>query len=107
RRPRRARGSRSSPSKSCRSAGRHRRPGRLSTRIVDVQPAPAAPASSTPAAAADATPARRWWRRWGWLLRWAGTGLGVAYLIAIVDVDSLSDALARTSIGTVLVALAV
>lgn len=56
---------------------------------------------------ADDTPARRWWRRWGWLLRWAGTGLGVAYLIAVVDVDSLSGALAKTSIGTVLVALAV
>jgi hypothetical protein len=88
------------------------RPGRLSTRIVDVQPAPVAPASSTAsspqAAAADDTPARRrWWRRWGWLLRWAGTGLGVAYLIAVVNVDSLSGALAKTSIGTVLVALAV
>jgi len=40
-------------------------------------------------------------------LRWGGTGLGVAYLITVVNVDSLSGALARTSIGTVLVALAV
>jgi uncharacterized membrane protein YbhN (UPF0104 family) len=40
-------------------------------------------------------------------LRWAGTGLGVAYLIAVVDLDSLSDALARTSIGTALAAFAV
>jgi uncharacterized membrane protein YbhN (UPF0104 family) len=59
------------------------------------------------ASRSDDRPARRWWRRWGWLLRWAGTGLGVAYLIAVVDVDSLSRALARTSIGTVVVALAV
>jgi uncharacterized membrane protein YbhN (UPF0104 family) len=64
------------------------------------------PASSPRAAAADGTPARRWWRRWGWLLRWAGTGLGVAYLIAVVNVDSLSGALARTSIRTVVIALA-
>jgi hypothetical protein len=65
-----------------------------------------APASPTHVAAADGTPARRWWGRWGWLLRWAGTGLGVAYLLAVVEVDSLVGALARTSIGTVLVALA-
>ena len=70
--------------------------------------APASSAASSPqAAAAGDTPARRWWQRWGWLLRWAGTGLGVAYLIAVVDTDSLSSALAKTSIGTVLVALAV
>jgi len=55
---------------------------------------------------ANDTPARRWWRRWGWLLRWAGTGLGVAYLCAVVKLDSLSGALAKTSIGTVLVAFA-
>jgi len=68
----------------------------------------APPASVAPAAvAANATPARRWWRRWGWLLRWAGTGLGVAYLIAVVDVDSLSGALAKTSVATVLLAIAV
>jgi hypothetical protein len=75
---------------------------------VDIHPvAPASSTASSPqAAAAGATPARRWWRRWGWLLRWAGTGLGVAYLIAVVNVDSLAGALAKTSIGTVLVALA-
>jgi glycosyltransferase 2 family protein len=88
-------------------AGRHPPPGGLSTRIVDLQPAPVAAASSTRVAAASDPPARRWWRRWGWLLRWAGTGLGVAYLIAVVDVDSLASALARTSIATALVALAV
>ena len=39
-------------------------------------------------------------------MRWAGTGLGVAYLIAVVKVKDLSDALAQTSIGTVLAAFA-
>ena len=75
---------------------------------MDVEPAPAAPASSTqaPPAALD-SPSRRWWRRWGWLLRWAGTGLGVAYLFAVVKLDSLSGALARTSVTTVALALAV
>ena len=70
--------------------------------------APASSAASSPqAAAANDPPARRWWwRRWGWLLRWAGTGLGVAYLIVVVQFDRLLGALAQTSIGTVLIALA-
>lgn len=75
---------------------------------MDVEPAPVAPASPPHAPAAHAASARwRWWRRWGWLLRWIGTGLGVAYLIAIVDVDSLAGALARIPIGIVPVAFAV
>ena len=58
-------------------------------------------------AVVDAPPPRSWWQRWGWLLRWAGTGLGVAYLAAVVDVHTLSGALSRTSVATVVIALAV
>ena len=63
-----------------------------------------APPSSTDVAVTRDT--RAWWRRWGWLLRWAGTGLGIAYLIAVVDLGSLNQALAKTSLGTMVLALA-
>ena len=64
------------------------------------------PAAAIPAGATSDTPARGWWRRWGWLLRWVGTGLGVAYLIAVVDFTKLTGALARTSLATMAIALA-
>ncbi|MEO7733730.1 MAG: lysylphosphatidylglycerol synthase domain-containing protein, partial [Kofleriaceae bacterium] len=67
---------------------------------------PVAPATATHATATRETPARRGWRKWGWLVRWAGTGLGVAYLIAVVDLDSLNRALSKTSLATMALAFA-
>ena len=44
-------------------------------------------------------------RRWLTWLRWIGTGLGVAYLAAVVDFGRLWAALTRASVGTLALAL--
>ena len=37
-------------------------------------------------------PARSWWRRWGWLVRWGGTAAGVAYVVRLIHVKNVQAA---------------
>jgi glycosyltransferase 2 family protein len=48
---------------------------------------------------------RRWWSRWGWIVRWGGTALGVAYVAHVVDTASLRNAFSRASLGSLLAGL--
>jgi glycosyltransferase 2 family protein len=45
--------------------------------------------------------ARRWWQRWGWVVRWAGTLAGVLYICTLIDVASLRAALITVSVSIV------
>jgi uncharacterized membrane protein YbhN (UPF0104 family) len=51
-------------------------------------------------------PARSPWQRWGWLLRWGGTALGIAYILHVVNFSAASDAFSRISIGAIVLAIA-
>lgn len=57
--------------------------------------------------AAGAAPRRTAWQRWGWLVRWGGTALGIAYVVHVVDGASLKNALLHARLVTMVVALAV
>lgn len=48
----------------------------------------------------------RLWRRWGWVVRWTGTLLGVLYISTVIDVASLRAALITVSFAVVLAAAA-
>lgn len=69
---------------------------------------PAVPdqAPSGTSAAGPPSRLRRWWQRWGLLLRWGGTALGVAYVVHLIDLASLRSAFAHASLVTLLAALA-
>jgi uncharacterized membrane protein YbhN (UPF0104 family) len=45
------------------------------------------------------------WQRWGWLLRWGGTALGIAYILHVVNFSAASDAFSRISIGAIVIAI--
>jgi glycosyltransferase 2 family protein len=45
------------------------------------------------------------WQRWGWLLRWGGTALGIAYILHVVNFSAASDAFSRISIGAIMIAI--
>jgi glycosyltransferase 2 family protein len=51
-------------------------------------------------------PARSWWSRWGWVVRWGGTVAGFVYILRIIDLSSLKSAFAHASVVTLLAALA-
>lgn len=57
--------------------------------------------------AVGAAPRRTAWQRWGWLVRWGGTALGIAYVVHVVDGASLKSALLHARLVTMLAALAV
>lgn len=57
--------------------------------------------------AEGAAPRRTAWQRWGWLVRWGGTALGIAYVVHVVDGASLKNALLHARLATMLAALAV
>ncbi len=48
---------------------------------------------------------RRWWTRWGWVLRWGGTVAGVTYVLRLIDLASLRSAFSHASLVTLLLAL--
>jgi uncharacterized membrane protein YbhN (UPF0104 family) len=48
----------------------------------------------------------RLWQRWGWVVRWTGTLVGVLYVCTLIDVASLRAALVTVSFAVVLVAAA-
>ena len=48
----------------------------------------------------------RLWQRWGWVVRWTGTLLGVLYVCTLIDVASLRTALATVSFAVVVAAAA-
>jgi uncharacterized membrane protein YbhN (UPF0104 family) len=64
---------------------------------------PDAPPDSAPP---EVRGARRWWQRWGWVVRWTGTLAGVLYIATVIDVASLRDALITVSFAVVLAAAA-
>jgi glycosyltransferase 2 family protein len=37
------------------------------------------------------------WQRWGWLIRWGGTAVGIAYIAHVIDLDKASQAFRRIS----------
>ena len=45
------------------------------------------------------------WQRWGWLLRWGGTALGIAYILHVVNFSAASDAFSRISLGAIVIAI--
>lgn len=45
------------------------------------------------------------WQRWGWLLRWGGTALGIAYILHVVNFSAASAAFSRISIGAIVIAI--
>jgi uncharacterized membrane protein YbhN (UPF0104 family) len=55
----------------------------------------------------DTKPTRSLWRRWGWLVRWGGTVLGIAYVVRLVDLARVEDALSRVSLGAVAASIAI
>lgn len=57
--------------------------------------------------AVGAAPRRTAWQRWGWLVRWGGTALGIAYVVHVVDGASLKSALLHARLVSMLAALAV
>lgn len=46
------------------------------------------------------------WQRYGWLFRWGGTALGIAYILHVVDFAKASAAFSRISIAAILLAIA-
>jgi uncharacterized membrane protein YbhN (UPF0104 family) len=44
-------------------------------------------------------------KRWGWLLRWGGTALGIAYVIHVVDFAKAREAFSRISLGAIALAV--
>jgi glycosyltransferase 2 family protein len=51
--------------------------------------------------------AGRLWRRWGWLVRWTGTALGIVYVSTLIDVAKVKDAFAKVSLAVMLVSVAI
>src|ERR1043165_8294211 len=64
----------------------------------------AMPGEVTDEAPRPASAIGRWWRRWGWIVRWAGTLLGVAYVCTLIDVARLRAALVTASVAIVIAA---
>lgn len=50
---------------------------------------------------------RLWWQRFGWMLRWGGTLIGVLYVMRLIDMASLRSAFSHASAWTLVAALAV
>ncbi|MFT3694685.1 MAG: lysylphosphatidylglycerol synthase transmembrane domain-containing protein [Kofleriaceae bacterium] len=46
------------------------------------------------------------WQRYGWLLRWGGTALGILYILHVVDFGKAGAAFSRISIGAIILAIA-
>ncbi|HEY5946297.1 MAG TPA: lysylphosphatidylglycerol synthase transmembrane domain-containing protein [Kofleriaceae bacterium] len=46
------------------------------------------------------------WQRYGWVLRWLGTAVGIAYIATLIDLDDVKAAFAKISIGALLAAIA-
>jgi hypothetical protein len=46
------------------------------------------------------------WRRWGWLVRWGGTALGVAYIATVIDAAGIRSGLSHLSPTALLGAIA-
>jgi len=50
-------------------------------------------------------PQRTAWQRWGWALRWLGTAVGIAYIATLINVDDVTQAFGKLSIGAMLAAI--
>ncbi|MBV8757908.1 MAG: flippase-like domain-containing protein [Deltaproteobacteria bacterium] len=46
------------------------------------------------------------WQRWGWLVRWGGTAIGIAYIAHLIDPHEVGGAFSKISIGALLAACA-
>ena len=46
------------------------------------------------------------WQRYGWMLRWGGTALGIAYILHVVDFSAAGEAFSRISIAAIVLAIA-
>lgn len=51
-------------------------------------------------------PQRTAWQRWGWVLRWLGTAAGIAYIATLINIDEVTDAFGKLSLGAILAAVA-
>ncbi|HEX8111328.1 MAG TPA: lysylphosphatidylglycerol synthase transmembrane domain-containing protein [Kofleriaceae bacterium] len=49
----------------------------------------------------------RWWWRWGWVVRWSGTALGVLYVARLIHPGKLAAAFSVVSLGAVLGSIAI
>jgi uncharacterized membrane protein YbhN (UPF0104 family) len=54
----------------------------------------------------DSKQVRGLWQRWGWLVRWGGTGLGIAYVARLIHPRKLEDAFAAVSLAAILGSIA-
>lgn len=66
----------------------------------------AMPAEPTDSAPPAPSAAGRLWRRWGWVVRWTGTLLGVVYVCTLINIASLRAALVTVSVAIVIAAAA-
>jgi uncharacterized membrane protein YbhN (UPF0104 family) len=55
----------------------------------------------------DTKPTRSLWQRWGWLVRWGGTVLGIAYVARLIHLRKLEDAFAAVSLTAILGSIAI
>lgn len=55
----------------------------------------------------ERTQARGLWQRWGWLLRWGGTALGVFYVARLIHLRKVEDAFSAVSLGAILASIAI
>ena len=53
-----------------------------------------------------ATPDRSLWQRFGWLARWGGAAIGIAYIAHVIDLDKTLAAARRISVGAMVLAIA-
>ncbi|HUJ61436.1 MAG TPA: lysylphosphatidylglycerol synthase transmembrane domain-containing protein, partial [Kofleriaceae bacterium] len=48
---------------------------------------------------------RTTWQRWGWVVRWGGTALGIAYVARLIDPEDVRRAAARISLAAIAAAI--
>src|SRR5689334_18943181 len=46
------------------------------------------------------------WQRWGWVLRWLGTAAGIAYIATLINIDEVTQAFRKLSVGALVAATA-
>ncbi|HEY5947276.1 MAG TPA: lysylphosphatidylglycerol synthase transmembrane domain-containing protein [Kofleriaceae bacterium] len=47
------------------------------------------------------------WRRWGWLVRWGGTALGLAYIATVIDLEGVERGFSHLSLTALVAAVVV
>jgi hypothetical protein len=51
--------------------------------------------------------ARRLWRRWGWVVRWGGTALGILYVSTLIHLANVKAAFSTVSLGVIVASIAI